>query len=83
MNPCLRGVPFGRRSPLQRGPYSTPKHTRDDARFMTAREVVAQEGRRLLVRDGVEEADGEGRAAAFGTRVRVTAAMRLRPWRWP
>ena len=27
MNPAVRGVPFGRRSPLQRGPYSTPIHT--------------------------------------------------------
>ena len=27
MNPITRGVPFGRRSPLQRGPFSTPKHT--------------------------------------------------------
>ena len=26
MNPITRGVPFGRRSPLQRGPFSTPKH---------------------------------------------------------
>jgi hypothetical protein len=28
VNPCLRGVPFGRRLPLQRGPYSTPNHMR-------------------------------------------------------
>jgi hypothetical protein len=27
VNPITRGVPFGRRSPLQRGPFSTPKHT--------------------------------------------------------
>ena len=26
MNPSVRGVPFGRRSPLKRGPFSTPKH---------------------------------------------------------
>ena len=31
MNPCIRGVLFGRRSPLQRGPFSTPNHTRADA----------------------------------------------------
>ena len=27
MNPSVRGVPLGRRSPLKRGPFSTPKHT--------------------------------------------------------
>jgi hypothetical protein len=26
VNPSVRGGPFGRRSPLQRGPFSTPKH---------------------------------------------------------
>jgi hypothetical protein len=26
VNPNIRGVPFGRRSPLKRGPFSTPKH---------------------------------------------------------
>ena len=36
MNPCLRGGPFGRRSPLQRGPYSTPNDTPDASTF-TAR----------------------------------------------
>lgn len=27
MNPILRGVPFGRRSPLSGGPFSTPNHS--------------------------------------------------------
>ena len=30
MNPVIRGVPFGRRLPLQGGPFSTPKHTMKD-----------------------------------------------------
>ena len=32
MNPITRGVPFGRRSPLQGGPFSTPKHNRSSPR---------------------------------------------------
>lgn len=27
MNPCVRGVPFGCRQPLKRGPYCMPKHS--------------------------------------------------------
>ena len=33
MNPTVRGVPFGRRSPRQRGPYSTPIHSRPSRRL--------------------------------------------------
>ncbi len=29
MNPISRGVPFGRRLPLQGGPFSTPNHTQN------------------------------------------------------
>jgi hypothetical protein len=28
VNPTFRGVPFGRRSPLKRGPFSTPSYNR-------------------------------------------------------
>ena len=49
MNPTIRGVPFGRRSPLQGGPFSTPNHTeaawsyRFPARI--AREQLLRQGR--------------------------------------
>src|SRR5580658_2334334 len=42
VNPCVRGVPIGRRSPLKRGPFSTPKHT-----FSAERDEGANDGGRV------------------------------------
>ncbi len=43
MNPDLRGVPFGRRSPLQRGPFSTPNHTQEIARSVQEVSISTRE----------------------------------------
>ncbi len=45
VTPSQMGVPFGRRSPHLRGPYSMPKHTQDTASDAARRNFAESFGR--------------------------------------